>query len=96
MPNLLRSKYRTKDGTFDYQFLFEEQMNGTWLAYIERQPPYRGRSEGANETHRLTSSDGRKYICWTNPPQSLEGMRTVAALWADSTQTYIRTGVFPT
>lgn len=86
-----RSFYRTKDGGADYRFIFEEQRDGTWRAYIEEQPSYRGRATDAHSTHRL--SDGsRKYVCWTRPLRSLEEAKQVAALWADATQKYIRTG----
>jgi hypothetical protein len=85
--------YRTKDGQADYCFSFERQRDGTWRAYILAQPDYRGRDTSAQATHRL--SDGsRRYVCWTNPLRSEEEARQVAALWADCTQQYIRSGVF--
>lgn len=83
--------YRTSDGAADYRFSFEEQYDGSWRAYIEEQPSYRGRSSDAHSTHRLT--DGRRsYVCWTNPLRSLAEAKQVAALWADKTQQYIRSG----
>jgi hypothetical protein len=86
-----RTSYRTKDRNADYTFLFEEQTDGSWRAYIERQPSYRGRATDAHSTHRL--SDGnRQYVCWTSSLDSLEDAKQVAALWADKTQDYIRTG----
>jgi len=86
-----RSYYRTSDGSTDYGFTFEEQANGMWRAYINQQPSYRNRSTDAHSTHRL--SDGnRKYVCWTGPIRSLAEAKRVAALWADKTQQYIRTG----
>ena len=86
-----RAYYRTRDGVADYLFIFEEQRDGTWRAYIEQQPSYRGRASDAHSTHRL--SDGsRKYVCWTESLQSLEEAKRIAALWADKTQEYIRTG----
>ena len=86
-----RAYYRTSDGAADYLFSFEEQSDGTWRAYIEQQPSYRGRPTDAHSTHRL-SDGGRKYVCWTRPLRSLEEAKQVAALWADKTQEYIRTG----
>lgn len=85
--------YRTSDGAADYKFSFEEQPDGTVRAYIENQPSYRGRSEDPHSTHRL-SAENRKYVCWTNPLYSVEEAKQVAALWADKTQQYIRTGRF--
>ncbi|NTW99429.1 MAG: hypothetical protein HGB35_05790 [Geobacteraceae bacterium] len=92
--NRIESKkrfYRTSDGLADYGFSFEKQADGIWRAYIDNQPSYQGRNTDAHSTHRL--SDGaRKYVCWTSPLRSLEEARQVAALWADKTQQYIRTG----
>ncbi len=87
MPSMF---YRTKDGRADYQFSFE-QSGGDWKAFIVSQPSYRGRPTGCHPTHRLTQN-GRHYVCWTNPLRSLEEAKQVAALWADETQKYIRTG----
>ena len=85
-------KYRTKDGHADYRFSFEEQHDRNWRAYIVCQPSYMGREDDAHSTHRW--SDGaRKYVCWTIPLRSLAQAKQVAALWADCTQKYIRTGV---
>lgn len=83
--------YRTKDGREDYQFSFEQQSNGQWRAYITRQPSYGRRATDAHSTHRL-SSGGRKYVCWNRPLNTLEQAKQVAALWADATQEYIRSG----
>jgi hypothetical protein len=86
-----RAYYRTSDGSADYLFSFELQSDGTWRAYIERQPSYQGRATDAHSTHRL-SAGNRQFICWTHPLRSLEEAKQVAALWADKTQQYIRTG----
>lgn len=83
--------YRTKDGQADYLFSFEQLSNGTWRAYIESQPSYGPCDTGAHPTHRLTDGN-RKYVCWTTELQTEEAARQVAALWADATQEYIRTG----
>lgn len=93
MSSALRTKYRTKDGMADYQFLFVNMDDGSgWRAYIESQPSYRGRDAGGHQTHRLTDSGGRRYVCWKGVVQTLDGMKQIAALWADCTQEYIRTG----
>ena len=91
MPRRFRSHYRTKDNKDDYTFCFEEQRDGSWLAFIERCPSYGRRNKGLHETHRLTHS-GRHYVCWDTPLDSLEDCKLVAAHWADSTQEYIRSG----
>jgi hypothetical protein len=85
-----KANYRTTDGSADYRFSFEERWNGRWRIYIDQQPSYRGRADDAHSTHRL--SDGRQYVCWTKSIRSLEDAKRVAAIWADKTQRYIRTG----
>ena len=75
----------------DYRFSFEQQRNGSWRVYIERQPGYGVRSADTFMTHRLT--DGRrKYICWSSRIDTFEEAKGVARLWADATQRYIRDG----
>ena len=88
-----RCFYRTRDRAADYGFSFEQQSDGTWRAYIEGQPSYHGRATDAHSTHRL-SAGTRKYVCWTTPLETIEDAKRVAALWADKTQGYIRTGSF--
>jgi hypothetical protein len=83
--------YRTKDGLQDYKFSFEEQSDGSWHAYILRQPEYGSRDSSQHATHRLRDGD-RYYVCWTRELWSEEDARQVAALWADKTQRYIRYG----
>jgi hypothetical protein len=83
--------YRTKDGRADYGFSIERQSDGSYRPYILSQPSYQGRDSGAHPTHRL-SDGGRYYVCWTKKLWSDAEARKVAALWADATQEYIRTG----
>lgn len=84
--------YRTRDGRADYGFSIERQGNNTYRAYIASQPSYGSRATGPHDTHRLTDSGGRTYVCWTRPLRSEADARAVAAAWADATQEYIRTG----
>lgn len=84
--------YRTRDGMADYGFSFERDSNGTWRAFITSQPSYRGADDGLHATHRLRSTDGRYYVCWTGSIYSLDEIMAVARLWADATQDYIRYG----
>ena len=83
--------YRTKDGLADYYFSFEQLADGNWRAFILSQPSYGGRSESLHDTHRLRDG-GRYYVCWTAPLSTFHDTQQVAAIWADSTQDYIRTG----
>lgn len=84
--------YRTKDGLADYGFSFERQSDGSWRAYIVSMPSYGWRDTSLHITHRLRDSDDRYYVCWSQPLRSEADARKVAALWADLTQEYIKTG----
>jgi hypothetical protein len=84
--------YRTRDCYADYGFSIERQRDGTYRPYITTQPDYGRRSTGAHQTHRLTGEGGRQYICWNRALRSEEEAKSVAALWADATQAYIRRG----
>jgi hypothetical protein len=83
--------YRTRDGLADYQFGFEQQPDRTWRAYILAQPGYGSRDESLHATHRLRDGNGY-YVCWKGTLGSLDQVKSVAALWADKTQEYIRSG----
>jgi hypothetical protein len=83
--------YRTNDGLADYCFSFEKQADGGLRIYIVSQPDYGSQDTGSHTTHRLTDGS-RHYVCWDGWLGTEEDARKVAALWADSTQKYIRTG----
>lgn len=83
--------YRTKDGKADYGFSIERQTTGSYIIYIVSQPNYGSRDTSMHATHRLGGGD-RRYVCWAGTLNTEEEARQVAALWADSTQEYIRSG----
>jgi hypothetical protein len=89
-----KAYYRTRDGGADYRFGFVERSDGTWRIYILDQPGYGHRSTGTYATHRLSDGGPHQYICWTGTIRSLADAKQVAAVWADRTQGYIRTGTF--
>lgn len=85
--------YRTKDGRADYGFSIERQSSGEYRAYITSQPSYQGREDDGHASHRYTDSrDNRKFICFEGNVKSEADAKKVAAVWADRTQEYIRTG----
>lgn len=90
-PGGMMTKYRTRDGRTDYGFLFERQGDGSYRIYILSQPGYGSRASDNHSTHRLRDGN-RYYVCWNAPIQTLDDAKTVAALWADKTQEYIRAG----
>ena len=83
--------YRTRNGRSDYKFRIERAADIGYRAYIVAQPDYGNRGTDNHATHRL--SDGRGYyVCWTQPLDSSEQARKVAAMWADKTEDYILQG----
>lgn len=93
-PNpLLRGiKYRTFPGGVDYTFDFG-LVESEWRAYIRTHPDYGSRATSAHATHRLRDAHGQ-YVCWDSRISTLSTCQAVAALWADCTEEYIRTGTF--
>jgi len=89
---MAKNWYRTNDGLADFKFRFHcHWLTGCYKIYIESQPGYGGRSDGLHPTHRLRDSNGY-YVCWTDPIRTESDARTIASLWADKTQRYIRFG----
>lgn len=86
-----RIYYRPHDGSVDYLFDLVTLADGTWRAYIVRQPEYGSRSTGLSATHRLHDSRGY-YVCWDHPVPSMDDMKTICALWAEATNGYIASG----
>lgn len=87
----LTVKYRATGGV-DYQFTFEwRPRDSSWRIYIDQQPAYRGRPEGAHPTHRY-GLPGRPWICWTTAIGSYQDARAIAMQWAERTQRYITSG----
>lgn len=84
--------YRTSDGGAEFVFEFVRYSSG-WRIYIERQPDYGDISTNMDATHRVYDGD-RYFICWDRPLQTLSDAKAVAALWADATQTYRKSGRF--
>jgi hypothetical protein len=75
-------------GSYDFDYRF---VDGEWRAYIRSQPSYGFRSDDLHSTHRHCDSRGY-YVCWTEPIESRADCETIAKLWAQATDRYIRTG----
>lgn len=87
-------EYFTKDGQANYKFRFKK-IADAWRAYITEAPDYKkysaDRATDLHSTHRLTEGNNY-YVCWNTPLKSIEDCKTIAALWADCTQYYIKNG----
>ena len=74
----------------EYQFNYKI-VGGSWRAYILRMPNIGNRDSSGAVTHRLYDN-GRPYVCWDTPVNSLKDMQTISRVWADNVQEYIATG----
>lgn len=87
-------RYRAFPTGHDYVFTFAYVVDArTWRAYIQDSPEYRSRPADAHSTHRLRDEHGM-FVCWDAPVRTLSECQGVAALWADCTESYLRTGHF--
>ena len=86
--------YRTKDGRgfFDFEFV---DVGSRIEIDILSSPSYESRPSGLHETHRLPSGRGGYKICFGDESivKTLSGARKWAAIWAEMTWRYIRTGI---
>lgn len=82
-----RTYYKISNGTAYYIFSCEEQMDGTWRAYIVAQPSYHDRPKCLHLTHRVF--DGRFYIDTPLIAKMLDECKIAAIYWATQTQRYI-------
>lgn len=87
---LVSSKERPASPGGDYAF-DHCQVNGSWRAYIVRQPSYQGRSESLHDTHRLRDGS-RLFVCWTRPVLTFKDSVAIARLWCEKTDAYIHDG----
>ena len=81
-----------KHGRRDKEYRFNyKKVRGSWRAYILRMPSLGNRDSSGFVTHRLYDN-GRPYVCWDRPVNSLKAMQTISRVWADGIQEYIATG----
>lgn len=87
-------RYRAYPSRRDYTFTFAYVAEAeSWRAYVQGSPAYGDRPSDANSTHRLRDEHGA-YVCWDSAVNSLSECQGVAALWADCTENYRRSGRF--
>lgn len=81
-----------RHGQTDKEYRFNyKKVNGSWRAYILRMPSLGSREASGVVTHRMFDN-GRPYVCWDSPVNTLKDMQTISKVWADNLQEYIATG----
>ena len=83
--------YRSTNGRSDYNFWINRMEDGDYRIYVRDHPSYGSRDTGDVATHRLRDSHGA-YICFTGRITTMEQARSLAATWADKTESYILHG----
>ncbi|MGH3547655.1 MAG: hypothetical protein ACRDQU_05955 [Pseudonocardiaceae bacterium] len=82
--------YQTRDGLADYGFSIEFRPDSGWGVYIVFQPFYYGHDDGLKFPYQSIDCKGRRYVNWPAEIDSLGDAKTVAALWAELVQRYLR------
>ncbi len=77
--------YRSTDGRAFFRFRFSLRGNDFRIHILEFPNPSTG------SCHVLQDSNG-PYICWSQPVPSWPAAKRVAAMWAEATLVYQRTG----
>lgn len=77
--------YRSRDGSSFFRFRFARVGDGIRIYILELPNPARG------SCHILSDSRGQ-YICWEGTIERLSGAQAIAAVWAEATLVYQRTG----
>ena len=84
------SNHNASDVEFRFKYVYK---NGSWRAYIIRQPSFNGRDEALTVTHRYRDIDNNMYyVCWDTPIAQIKDMQNVSKFWADNILEYIATG----
>ncbi len=81
-------RYGTREKEYRFNYKKDER---SWRAYILKMPGLGNRDSSGIATHRLYDN-GRPYICWDSPVNSLKDMQTISKVWADNIQEYITNG----
>lgn len=82
--------YRTQDGLADYGFSIEFQSEVGWQVFIIFQP-LRSGCDNSELPYQSIDRNGRRYVNWSSKLYSLGDAKTVASLWAELVQRYLRT-----
>lgn len=77
--------YRSRDGSAFFRFRFSSLGHDIRIHILEFPCPQRG------SCHVLQDSQG-PYICWSSAIRSMPAAKAVAAMWAEATLIYQRTG----
>jgi len=82
--------YRTRDGLADYGFSIEFRPDVGWRVYIIFHPYRHGYDDSLKLPYQSISDDGRRYVDWPSKLDSLGEAKTVAGLWAELIERYLR------
>lgn len=82
--------YQTQDGLAHYGFSIEYQLDIGWRVYIIFDPSCTGKDNILQLPYQSIGRDGRRYVDWLSPLDSLGDAKIVAELWAELAYRYQR------
>lgn len=77
--------YRSRDGSEFFRFRFSQLGSGIRIHILEFPNPATG-------SCHVLHDQGGAYICWSGAIRTSEAAKAVAAMWAEATLVYQRTG----
>lgn len=84
------TNHNVKDVEFRFKYVMKD---GSWRAYILRQPSFNGRNDSLTITHRYRDPENNlHYVCWDTPLYQIKDIQIVSKAWADNILEYIATG----
>ena len=85
--------YRASDGS-DVVFKLVRRVRSGWHVHSLSRPSCRYRQTAPMLTHLYSQRSPEPWVCWSRPIPDMRAAAEVAALWAESTVSYIATGRF--
>ena len=80
-----RLLYRSRDGSECFRFRFTLHDNGIRIGIVEYPNPDIG-------SCHVFCDDDEDFVCWSEPIRTMAAAKRVAAMWAEATLLYQRSG----
>lgn len=84
--------YHSKNGPGQYVFIFQNQPDGKWRSYLVAPSDDQVPSASSKESRIKGSGGSSQIVAFTEPVDSFELARSLAAFWADASEKYLRQG----
>jgi hypothetical protein len=84
--------YHSKNGPGQYVFIFRQQPDGLWRGYLVVPSDAPVLSGGSKESRTKAWERTPRNIAFTEPVDSFESARRLAAFWADAAEKHLQQG----